>query len=450
MFAPRGWLSRSVARASYGLFTKSSYFDVGWYRKNQLHGLSKIQDPIWHYISVGSKKALQPSPLFDPEYYSEKNDDVRVAKINPLHHYLAHGRAERRLPLRSAKETIDYYLPDAADLRTFLVPSLGQRRVSLLLDSLSGENLNSRIGDALFLAAEIALHRGATLRVLYRGIEIGAEEVSHSLESFGPEFLRSLEMTRAPNTKSYSDIPVFGDEVSLASSWSSAQAMRFTSDQELSFVLLKVGSTPAGTITKVSLPPKTSVPPGLVLANNTTDLREVWRNHVMPLPRKAPDNLAKAFAPACEKAGPWRLAVVATPQSNPGNYALAIEAIDRWLMKKSPRQSDIEIFFLAEEGKPLSFLEEIRPVFLSEESGGIFDAKVHAVLILATDDAEFTDDLCSRGIDVVSASHSQSEPSLSIDSSGAACVSTSPRAGEIAKGLEVLHRRFTEITMGSR
>ena len=450
MFAPRAWLRRKVARAAYELFRESRYFDAPWYRKNQLRGLSKIQDPIWHYIALGWREHLAPSPLFDPEYYETKNDDVRAARINPLHHYLAHGRAEQRLPLRSAKETIDYYLPDAADLRTFLTPSLGQHRVSILLDSLSAENLDSKTGDALSLAAKIALQRKATLRVLYRGIEIDAAEISRALDPFGAEFLRSLEITRAPNTRAYSDIPFFDDEVSLATSWSSAQAMRFASDGPSSLVLVTAGSAPADGEDHSSLAPKASLLPGIALARNTRELREAWRNQVMPLPTKAPDNLAQAFELAPGQGGPWRLGVIATPQSNPGNYALTIEAITQWLTRTHPDECPVQIFFVSEEPKPLSFLEEIQPVFLGLEGSGKPAAKVHAVMVLAAECSDFADDLCSRGVNVVSSSTGQTEPSLTIDPSGAARFAAPPSASEIARGLEALHHRFTELAESRR
>jgi hypothetical protein len=44
------------------------------------------------------KEIIAKSGLFDPEYYANVNPDVVAAAVDPLDHYLAHGRAEGRRP----------------------------------------------------------------------------------------------------------------------------------------------------------------------------------------------------------------------------------------------------------------------------------------------------------------------------------------------------------------
>jgi GT2 family glycosyltransferase len=76
----------------YQLIGKSYYFDAEYYRRNcpDLHD----QDPIEHYLRFGDQ--YNPSANFDGLAYLEANDDVRNQHLNPLVHYLRHGRAEGR------------------------------------------------------------------------------------------------------------------------------------------------------------------------------------------------------------------------------------------------------------------------------------------------------------------------------------------------------------------
>ncbi|RAP47569.1 MAG: hypothetical protein BZ135_02025 [Methanosphaera sp. rholeuAM6] len=46
-----------------------------------------IKDPLDHYYNIGSKKGLNPSPLFNTNNYLENNRDVAEKGINPLVHY---------------------------------------------------------------------------------------------------------------------------------------------------------------------------------------------------------------------------------------------------------------------------------------------------------------------------------------------------------------------------
>lgn len=41
---------------------------------------------------------LRVNPLFDRDWYRRQNPDVRASGMNPLLHYLKHGRAEGRKP----------------------------------------------------------------------------------------------------------------------------------------------------------------------------------------------------------------------------------------------------------------------------------------------------------------------------------------------------------------
>lgn len=53
-------------------------------------------DPLMHYLTIGWKKGLNPSKKFDGNYYLMKHPDINKSKINPLIHYVLHGKEENR------------------------------------------------------------------------------------------------------------------------------------------------------------------------------------------------------------------------------------------------------------------------------------------------------------------------------------------------------------------
>lgn len=53
-------------------------------------------DLLEHYLQSGWRQGLNPSKSFDTEYYLSANPDVAERGINPLLHFVRHGRAEGR------------------------------------------------------------------------------------------------------------------------------------------------------------------------------------------------------------------------------------------------------------------------------------------------------------------------------------------------------------------
>lgn len=53
-------------------------------------------DVLEHYLQNGWRQGLNPSPAFDTAYYLGANPDVAERGINPLLHFVRHGRAEGR------------------------------------------------------------------------------------------------------------------------------------------------------------------------------------------------------------------------------------------------------------------------------------------------------------------------------------------------------------------
>jgi glycosyltransferase involved in cell wall biosynthesis len=62
-------------------------------------------DAAEHYLWIGARLGRDPSPDFSTSYYLQRYPDIRNAAVNPLIHFLLHGRSEKRSPLPFAKRS---------------------------------------------------------------------------------------------------------------------------------------------------------------------------------------------------------------------------------------------------------------------------------------------------------------------------------------------------------
>lgn len=88
-------LGVNVDTAAERRLAESELFDATWYRATQAPDVAPEQ-AARHYLREGAARGLCPSPLFDGRWYIQNNADVAQAGVNPLLHYLDHGRAEGR------------------------------------------------------------------------------------------------------------------------------------------------------------------------------------------------------------------------------------------------------------------------------------------------------------------------------------------------------------------
>lgn len=93
-------------------------------------------EAITHYLDVGACLGLNPSSAFDTTWYLERYRDVRQSGMNPLAHYLLHGKQEGRLPKPSLLEQVDF-LPQIKNRQDIVFYSsrtdgFGERMKSLL------------------------------------------------------------------------------------------------------------------------------------------------------------------------------------------------------------------------------------------------------------------------------------------------------------------------------
>ena len=74
-------------------------FDSDYYTTRYAAHLDESTNPFVHFIQSGARQGFDPSPLFQTIYYRQSNLDVQTSDLNPLLHYLKFGRAEGRMPI---------------------------------------------------------------------------------------------------------------------------------------------------------------------------------------------------------------------------------------------------------------------------------------------------------------------------------------------------------------
>lgn len=84
--------SQAVAAAIADEFDRAFYL-----RSNDDVRLAR-HDPLQHFVLYGWQEGRKPNALFDPAYYLEHNPDVAAQKINPFLHYLTSGRRQGLRP----------------------------------------------------------------------------------------------------------------------------------------------------------------------------------------------------------------------------------------------------------------------------------------------------------------------------------------------------------------
>jgi hypothetical protein len=96
--------TRAAARAEGRAINASAFgkplFDENYYHTaHHVSAVSAIGETdllLAHYCEEGWKKGYNPSAAFNTNAYLNDYPDVRAAGLNPLWHYVAHGKADGR------------------------------------------------------------------------------------------------------------------------------------------------------------------------------------------------------------------------------------------------------------------------------------------------------------------------------------------------------------------
>lgn len=74
----------------------NEYFSSNWYRKKNSDLEANLDNPLDHYVKHGWKKLYSPSLAFNIQKYLDHHEDVKIAGVEPLKHFLTRGAVERR------------------------------------------------------------------------------------------------------------------------------------------------------------------------------------------------------------------------------------------------------------------------------------------------------------------------------------------------------------------
>ena len=174
-------------------------FDSDYYL-SQIHGFErlKISMPFKHYLEEGIKNLKNPHPLFNTQYYLEKNIDVKHAGMNPLVHFVLHGHKEWREfhPLFD----IDYYISQIPDLHE-------GKNINLLLHYLTeGYKLNispSRLFDAEYYVSQYSSGKSISDPALLHYLKYGNKDGANPHPAFNTEYY----LTQHPDRSTWLDTP---------------------------------------------------------------------------------------------------------------------------------------------------------------------------------------------------------------------------------------------------
>ncbi len=107
---------RNTLSDDIDLIDQSGIFDENYYRKQCRRNNIEIDDPIVHFLEKGYKLKLNPSPLFDLDFYQQQ---LRLRRVdspgNPLIHFIKEG-AQQGIATSALFDT-DWYLNHYTDVK---------------------------------------------------------------------------------------------------------------------------------------------------------------------------------------------------------------------------------------------------------------------------------------------------------------------------------------------
>ena len=345
MSAPHVWVSMALHISK--TIVASELFDKRWYRRNQMRGLSKLTDPLWHFLAVGRKYQLDPSPMFDAEHYIFSHPDVRDSKLNPLFHYLEYGIGERRQPIRSVQETFDHLFPDARELSTFLTPRVPEPgvtepgvtapRLTVVIDQATMNRPDLTLAQVLNLSGTEAERRSCELRVISL-LADNTQFMDQVAELSLSRRVSGLDIVTAPPHRETTHYEAHEDEIFVGTSWTSAAAIRHAAKPANQWFLGAQG----------------------LEANS----RELWRRlslgSVLAVGQTRQNEMAMALSTGPARAGSTpTLGIIADLSSSPAMYAWALTEVEMVLCDKPSLVDRISIALVGDNLRPVNFLHSI-------------------------------------------------------------------------------------------
>ncbi|MCF6376994.1 hypothetical protein L2K70_05215 [Nocardioides KLBMP 9356] len=211
------------------LVRESGFFDEEYYRHFR-PDLPPDRDVVKHYLRFGAREGLDPSEKFSTSGYLRQNPDVARTNAQPLIHYLRHGRTEGRLAPRGAlrEPYVDALYADrwqAIQPMPVTKVAGGERRISIITDSVAPHSLFGGVGTAIILGVQLANRLGnGTLRLVTRTDMPDGQVISLLEEATGIHLDGILELEQV-STDGTQRLQYTDRDIVMTTSWWTTRAV---------------------------------------------------------------------------------------------------------------------------------------------------------------------------------------------------------------------------------
>ena len=328
----------------------SGLFDSRWYRQQSAEA-ALWPSALLHYLLRGWKQGLNPSPLFDGQFYLARYRDVRGSDANPLMHYVLHGREEGRLATQSGAIYRESLHPELAPLPIFAVPGAAGSRLTLVIDDHTPQLLGLGFTPLIALAAHTAEAAGWNLRVLVRSTSITSSEISEAVNAGMPAQRPLLEIARREPGHT-DDVETLEGEYWWASSISSFESLRtLVPSSHLRWVLTANESVrlPAGELRRRTEAALADASTHTIVLGGCVD------SAGLAGPSLGIDSLPRLWADAPSATDGDRLGVVVDPGSAESLVARSVQVVDEGLALGVIAQ-DTEVVFIGLDEAPITLM----------------------------------------------------------------------------------------------
>ena len=241
---------------------RTNNFDPNWYLTQSPGLSSNLQNPLSHWLRIGWKQGLGPSPDFQDaenigaEFAESSCDEnpvlqhlrARFAEARAQDEVRAHEDArahdvvlretvaaprlkfksdKKEQPARTVKEIVCEMFPSERPLLTY--PDQNRDpRVTVVTDSVSSNSFFGGVGTAVLFATKLALDKNARLRIVTLNDEAHGENVSRLQKLHGLGWQDNIDFHYAD--RGHKAIPVSEGECFVSTSWWSTRQLQRTVD----------------------------------------------------------------------------------------------------------------------------------------------------------------------------------------------------------------------------
>jgi hypothetical protein len=229
--------ARAAGGAGAARIAASPFFDAEWYLGRNGDVVTSGLAAASHYARFGGREGRDPGPRFSVTQYLARHPEAASEPAGAFFHALVHGQEGDGAPALPAPvpvprlqapaadvDTVDQLLaarfPDQTALPVFSVPDTGNRRLTVVTDSIGGGSLYGGVGTSLILAALAARRLGAELRLVTRSERADPARVAELLKANNVPWDASIETLHAPcGGLADADVPVSSRDIFLTTSW---------------------------------------------------------------------------------------------------------------------------------------------------------------------------------------------------------------------------------------